>query len=65
MSHFFLQTIRKLSAFVSCLHAQKDEFLGDAMKFWTKGEKSEIDVLLELSYSTIGIEVFSRALIIL
>jgi hypothetical protein len=43
--------------FVSCLHAQKDEFLGDAVKFWTKGEKSEIDVLLELSYLTIGIEV--------
>ncbi|WP_342468601.1 hypothetical protein [Ureibacillus sp. FSL K6-3587] len=36
---------------------QKDEFIGDKVKFWVKGERSEIDVLLEFDHLIIGIEV--------
>jgi hypothetical protein len=52
---FFSQTDQ--TVFISGLEMQKDEFIGDKVKFWVKGERSEIDVLLELDHLTIGIEV--------
>lgn len=52
---FFSQTDQMV--FINGLELQKDEFIGDKVKFWVKGERSEIDVLLELDHLTIGIEV--------
>ncbi|MGG3019363.1 hypothetical protein ABEO62_11250, partial [Geobacillus stearothermophilus] len=52
---FFSQTDQ--TVFINGLEMQKDEFIGDKVKFWVKGERSEIDVLLELDHLIIGIEV--------
>ncbi len=52
---FFSQTAQ--TVFINGLEMQKDEFIGDKVKFWVKGERSEIDVLLEFDHLIIGIEV--------